>query len=96
MINDICTKAHEAAVSKGFYERERKLPELLMLIVSELSEAMEAERNGRQVELFRQYWAKDYANTEEWQKPGNIVGLFEQDMRHTIEDGNSRRMYPYI
>ncbi len=45
-INDLCATAHAAAVAKGFYERPRELPELLMLIVSELSEAMEADRRN--------------------------------------------------
>jgi NTP pyrophosphatase (non-canonical NTP hydrolase) len=46
MINELCEQAHAAAVDKGFYERERELPELLMLVVSELAEAMEADRNS--------------------------------------------------
>jgi hypothetical protein len=45
MINELCESAHAAAVDKGFYERERELPELLMLVVSELAEAMEADRD---------------------------------------------------
>ena len=36
---------HGLAKEKGWYERERELPELLMLVVSELSEALEAGRN---------------------------------------------------
>lgn len=44
MLNQLCDDAHANAVEKGFYERKRELPELLMLTVSELSEAMEADR----------------------------------------------------
>lgn len=36
---------HEYAKSKGWWEKERKVPELLMLIVSELAEALEGYRN---------------------------------------------------
>ena len=50
-INDLCKQAHDNAVAKGFYERKRELPELLMLITSELAEAMEAERNGEENEF---------------------------------------------
>jgi NTP pyrophosphatase (non-canonical NTP hydrolase) len=46
-LNELCTAAHSAAVAKGWYERPRELPELLMLVVSELSEALEADRNGK-------------------------------------------------
>lgn len=46
MINELCEQAHANAVDKGFYESERELPELLMLVVSELAEAMEADRNS--------------------------------------------------
>jgi NTP pyrophosphatase (non-canonical NTP hydrolase) len=46
LINELCEAAHAAAVDKGFYERERELPELLMLVVSELGEALEADRKG--------------------------------------------------
>lgn len=45
-LNELCTAAHTAAVEKGWYERPRELPELLMLIVTELAEAVEADRAG--------------------------------------------------
>src|SRR3990167_7161140 len=35
---------HEIAVSKGFWEKDRNICEALMLIVTELAEAMEAHR----------------------------------------------------
>jgi NTP pyrophosphatase (non-canonical NTP hydrolase) len=40
----LITQAHEMAKSKGFWDEERNISELLMLTVSELSEAMEALR----------------------------------------------------
>lgn len=36
---------------KGFWDREMNIGELLMLITSELSEALEAHRKGRKAEL---------------------------------------------
>ena len=36
---------HEIAVSKGFWDKERNIGEALMLIVTELAEAMEAHRH---------------------------------------------------
>lgn len=35
---------HEEAMTKGFWDKKRNLGEMLMLIVSELSEALEADR----------------------------------------------------
>jgi len=39
---------HEIAVSKGFWDEERNIGEALMLIVTELAEAMEAYRKEDQ------------------------------------------------
>lgn len=46
-INELITKAHSAAKAKGFWDQERNTGELLMLIVSECGEALEAHRKGR-------------------------------------------------
>lgn len=84
MINDLCKLAHDSAVSKGFYERERNLPELLMLVVSELAEAMEAERGGEVVSPGRQAMARVYASDYIWNE--NAVKGFYENMRGTIEE----------
>lgn len=46
VINTLARVAHDVAVEKGWYERPRDVPELLMLVVSELSECLEAARKG--------------------------------------------------
>lgn len=38
---------HKANVEKGFWEEERNVGEMLMLVTSELSEALEAHRSGK-------------------------------------------------
>lgn len=43
-LNELSQKAHEAAKRSGFYENPVETGTRLMLIVSELSEAMEADR----------------------------------------------------
>ncbi len=45
-LNELSRAAHSAAVAKGFYERERGFPELAMLVVTEIAEAVEADRNN--------------------------------------------------
>jgi len=43
-MEQLIKRAHEMAKEKGFWETERNVSELLMLIVSELAEALEALR----------------------------------------------------
>lgn len=46
-MNEWAKEIHANAVAHGWWESERELPEILMLIVSELSEALEEYRAGR-------------------------------------------------
>lgn len=48
-LNELAAKVHETATEKGFYPagQMRQLYELISLIESEISEALEAHRNGR-------------------------------------------------
>lgn len=48
-IKEWITEIHNNAVEHGFWEGERNFGELLMLIVSEASEALEEYRNGHAV-----------------------------------------------
>jgi len=43
-LNELAQLCHAIAVEKGFWEKERNVGEALMLIVTELAEAMEAHR----------------------------------------------------
>ncbi len=43
-LNELSRLCHSIAVEKGFWEKERNVGEALMLIVTELAEAMEAHR----------------------------------------------------
>lgn len=43
-LNELSRLCHSIAVEKGFWEKERNIGEALMLIVTELAEAMEAHR----------------------------------------------------
>lgn len=46
MINQLVKAAHENAVSKGWWEEDRGFGELIALMHSELSEALEFYRDG--------------------------------------------------
>lgn len=43
-LNELSQLCHSIAVEKGFWEQKRNIGEALMLIVTELAEAMEAHR----------------------------------------------------
>jgi NTP pyrophosphatase (non-canonical NTP hydrolase) len=45
-IAEYCDEAHSMAVEKGWYKEKRKVPELLCLVHSEISEALEHYRDG--------------------------------------------------
>lgn len=47
MYDELAKRAHDTAVNKGFWEAERNMGEMLALISSEISEALEAHRDAR-------------------------------------------------
>lgn len=49
--NELSKEQHERMVEKGFYDGSKQIGTLLMLTVSELSEALEADRKGRHSNL---------------------------------------------
>lgn len=47
MINELAKQVHQNAKDKGFFEKEKNIGEMLALIHSEVSEALEADRKDR-------------------------------------------------
>lgn len=79
-INELCKKAHAAALAKGWYERKRELPELLMLTVSELAEAMEADRHAAWAETTDAHFYVDKLND------ATMRNGFEISVKDTVQD----------
>jgi NTP pyrophosphatase (non-canonical NTP hydrolase) len=90
-MKNLINKAHRAAKEKGFWDTERNVSEILMLIVSELAEAQEALRknhyaNKGQVEtLYHDLYHEDHdeefvLDKDEWKSK------FEENVKSTFED----------
>ena len=79
-LNELAKEIHENAVAHGFWDEDRPLSEVLMLIVSELAEALEEARagdkmNGR-ISCMHYYSGEGYvsnAPTKKRKKPEGIV-----------------------
>jgi NTP pyrophosphatase (non-canonical NTP hydrolase) len=94
-ISTLSKEIHENAKAKGFWDKERNLGEMLMLIVSEIAEAMEADRESNFYNAETRYrrwdsvndnlrakWAWDVVehNQDAW------VNWFRSEVKNTFED----------
>lgn len=85
-LTTLCKEAHDNAVAKGFYDgtnANRSLAELLMLVVTELGEAVEAHRKG--IKNPTQYEACYYAEHADFTHPDTIEG-FREHIKDTLPD----------
>jgi NTP pyrophosphatase (non-canonical NTP hydrolase) len=87
MINELSKQIHENAKSKGFYDKEKNIGEMLALIHSEVSEALEADRKGRYCPEIPNI--EDVANNESMsvliaQYHNYIKGTFEEEMADIV------------
>jgi len=79
-------KAHGVAKEKGFWDEERNVPEMLMLVVSELSEALEALRKNHYCDPFATaVLAEDLNNWDDSLKDAWKNG-FEKAVKSSFED----------
>ncbi len=80
-IAELQKEIHQNAVNKGFYDKHNEFGTNLMLIVTELSESMEAHRNN------------EFANLEEFEKlivsdvnQMSYEETFKKYVKDTVED----------
>ena len=71
MLNELAEEIYQNNKEKGFWDKERNVGEMLMLVTSELGEAMEAHRKGR------------FANLEAYEE---FSEDFEDAIKDTFED----------
>lgn len=70
----LAKKAHAAAVAKGFWDEDYSPEHYLMLVITELSEAVEAHRKGKHADI------KNYADSAQ------TTFNFEHYIKDTLED----------
>ena len=88
-INELSYEAHETALEKGWWDEERSIGELLMLIVTEVAEACEADRKG-DYENFKEEIADVYIRL------GDLCGHLGIDIEKEIikkTEFNKKRSY---
>jgi NTP pyrophosphatase (non-canonical NTP hydrolase) len=76
MFNELAKEIHEGNASRGFWEGERKLTEVVMLTVCELAEAIEADR------------AEKWATEQDILQYKNISTpeRFKENIKDTVQD----------
>lgn len=88
-ISDMVKEAYETAKSKGWHETRRSIPELLCLIHSEVTEALDDYRNN--LPLDQIYWegTKPCGFTTELAdviiRIADLCGAFDLDLEKAIE-----------
>ena len=85
MINELAAEIYAQNKAKGFWDTKRNVGELLMLIVSELAEALEAHRKEKVAysENILQMLASGFTWEEE---AADLKETFERGIKDTFED----------
>lgn len=79
-LNSASLEIHQDAKRKGFWDSERETGTLLMLCVSELAEALEADRKGKFANV------KLYEAVDQTGRPSHDAFSFESTIKDTFED----------
>lgn len=79
-LNKLSKEVFEANKLKGFHDKSISNETLLMLVITELSEAVEADRKGKRanVECFKAF--------NDFSRPSHDAFSFESTIKDTIED----------
>ena len=83
-LNKLRDEVHENAKNKGFWDNQRETGTLLMLCVSELAEAMEADRKDRYADLELIEKDKEDFIDFKWSFENSIKDTFEDELADTI------------
>ena len=86
MINKLAKEIHENAKSKGFYDEPKNIGEMLCLIHSEVSEALECDRKDKHCDYYTVSTILSYPNNEAFKKHFNesVKDTFEAELADII------------
>lgn len=82
-INDTVQNVNKVAKDKGWWENPRQFPELLMLMVSELSESLEEYRNKR----YPMYFVDNTSSNVEIKSFDDYIKRDENNYRYSKPEG---------
>lgn len=84
--NELAKRIHQNAINKGFWDRDLSTEHCLMLVITELSEAVEADRKGKRsnVEQYVNSTAKSRIRTDNPMYFNRVS--FENNIKDTVED----------
>ena len=88
-LNEAAKEIHNANKEKGFWDKPREIGTLLMLINSELVEALEADREDRfaDIDLYEAVGHSGDTTDEDWMRisfENNIKDTFEDEIADTV------------
>lgn len=83
--NEFIDRAYKCACEHGFHDKELSVEHYLMLVITEISEAVEADRNGRRAEMsrFKREYEKYAALVDEQTR---FATSFEKYVKSSLED----------
>lgn len=73
-LQQLVYKAHSNAVEHGFWQRQRSNGHYLMMVITEVAEAVNADRNNK------------YANRNRYEEDGEDTEAFVNNIKNTVED----------
>ena len=84
-INETMLAVHQNAIEKGFFEKEKNIGEMLCLIHSEVSEALEADRNNKYANV-NMLGVNGWVSDDDFVKSYilNVKGTFEEEMADIV------------
>ena len=77
MLNTLAKNIYEGNKARGFWDEERNIGETLMLVVTELSEALEAHRSGKLCA---------YSDKVAYAESDDAVQAFKHHIKDSFED----------
>lgn len=86
-LNHLSKTAHEAAANKGFWEKELSAEHCLCLVISEIGEAVEADRKEHHHDIAAYKAAKNGKSMfSKFTKKDPEIQAFKKFMKDTVED----------